>query len=119
MFHLNTWKDNLQRDLQLENWLGMKLSNQLKHKWESWKQSLPTSVSVPRSIPEFKVYVQIIDFYVFGDASQNDVYDTVYSAVPSIKWYKSGFALLKATTAQARLTIPRLELVPVTCPLIC
>ena len=63
----------------------MKLPDQLKHKWESWKQNLPTSVNVPRSIPEFKVYVQIIDFYVFEDANQNDVYDAVYSAVPSIK----------------------------------
>ena len=50
-----------------------KLPDQLKRKWERWKQSLPTSISVPRSIPEFKIYVQKIDLHAFGDASKDSV----------------------------------------------
>ena len=78
-----------------------KLPDQLKHKWERWKQSLPTSVGVPKSIPEFKVYIQKIDLRAFGDASKDRVCAAVYSVVEQST----------SRLSKQDLTIPRLELV--------
>ena len=56
-----------------------KLPDQLKCEWKRCKQSLPAAVSIPRSIPEFKIYVQKIDLHAFGDASKDGVCAVVYS----------------------------------------
>ena len=89
----------------------MKLPDQLKRKWERWKQSLPASVNVPRSILEFKVCVQKIDLQAFGDASKNGVCAAVYSVVHQSSGISQGLLCSKSRLSKQYLTIPRLGLV--------
>ena len=88
-----------------------KLPDQLTRKWERWKQSLPTSVSVLRSIPEFQVYVQKIDLHTFGDASKDGVCVTVYSVVHQSSGISEGLPCSNSRLSKQDLTIPKLELV--------
>ena len=89
----------------------MKLSDQLKRKWERCKQSLQISVSIPRSIPEFKVYVQKIDLYAFGNASKDGVCAAVYSVVHQSSGVSQGLLCPKSQLSKQDLTVPGLELV--------
>ena len=77
------------------------LPDQLRYKWKKWKRSLPTSVSVPRSIPEFQVYVQKIDLRAFGD---------IYSIVHLSGGVSQGLLCSKLRLYKKDLIIPRLEL---------
>ena len=86
------------------------MPDQLKRKWERWKQSLPTSVSIPRLIPEFKVCVQKINLQVFTDASKGGVFATVYFVVHQPKGISQGLLCLTLELSKQDLTIPRLEL---------
>ena len=87
------------------------MSDQLKCKWDRWKQSLPKSVSLPRSIPEFKVYIQKIDLHAFEDASKDGVCAAVYSLVHQSSSISQGLLHSKSRLSKQDLTIPRLELV--------
>ena len=88
-----------------------KLPDKPKHKWERWKQSLPTSVSVLRSVPELKVYVQKIDLHTLGDASKDGCHALVYSILHQSSGISQGLLCLKPRLSKQDLTIPRLELV--------
>ena len=90
--------------------LDTKLPDQLKPKWERWKQNLPTSVSIPRSIPEFKVYVPKINLHAFGDASKDGVYASVYSVLHQSSSISQGLLCSKSRLSKQDLTIQRLEL---------
>ena len=89
----------------------MKFPGQLKRKWDRWKLNLPTSVSVPRSIPEFKIYVQKIDLYAFGDASKDGVCAAVYSVGHQSSGISQDLLCSESRLSKQDLTIPRLELV--------
>ena len=88
-----------------------KLPDKPKRKWERWKQSLPTAVSVLRSIPELKVCVQNIDLHALGDASKDGFHAPVYSILHQSSGISQGLLCLKPQLSKQDLTIPRLELV--------
>ena len=88
-----------------------KLPDKPKRKWERWKQSLPTAVSVLRSIPELKVCVQKIDLHALGDASKDGFHAPVYSILHQSSGISQGLLCLKPQLSKQDLTIPRLELV--------
>ena len=87
------------------------LPDQLRYKWKKWKRSLSTSVSVPRSIQEFQVYIQKIDLRAFGYASKDGVCATVYSIVHQSSGVSQGLLCSKLRLSKKDLIIPMLELV--------
>ena len=89
----------------------MNVLDELNRKWDRWKQNLPTSVSVPRPIPESKVYVQKMDLHAFGDASKDGVCAAVYSVAHQSSGRSHGLLHSKSRLLKQDLTIPRLKLV--------
>ena len=89
----------------------MKLLDELNRKWDRWKQSLPTSVSVPGPMQESNVYVQRMDLHAFGDASKDGVCAAAYSVVHQSSVISHGLLCSKSRLLKQYLTIPRLKLV--------
>ena len=87
------------------------MADQLKWKWERWRQSLPTSVRVPRSITKFKVYIEKIDLHAFGDASKNSVCAAVYSIVHWSSGISQGLLGSKLRLSKQDLTVSKIKLV--------
>ena len=87
------------------------LPEEITVKWNKWVRSLPSSVSVPRSIPEHQENINEIQLHAFGDASGRGVCAIVYAVVTQDSGISQGLVSAKSRLAKEDLTIPRLELV--------
>ena len=88
-----------------------KLAGPLLRRWQKWEQSLPTEVSVPRSITSFQEPLQDVELHGFGDGSKLGVGAAVYAVVRQASGKTQRLVAAKARLAKGGLSIPRLELV--------
>ena len=88
-----------------------KFPDQLKREWEIWKQNLPISVSVPRSIPEFKVNIQKFDLHALGDPRKDGSSAAVDTVVHQSISISQGLLCSKSQLSKQDLTILSFELV--------
>ena len=88
------------------------LGSALLGKWQTWEQSLPTEIEVPRSIVRYQEPVNKVELHLFGDASTKGVGAAVYAVVKQPSGSTPGYLVaIKSRLAKKNLSIPCLELV--------
>lgn len=92
--------------MQAENWLGHRIARSAKAQVGEVEQGLLTLVRVPRSIPGFKVCVQNINLYAFGDASKDCVCTTVCSIFHQSNGLSQGLLSSKVRLSKEDLIFP-------------
>ena len=87
------------------------LEGNLRKRWVSWEQSIPSFVTVPRPIAPYHEPIEGMQLHAFGDASGQGVAAAVYGVTKQSSGETQMLIAAKSRLAKRGLTIPRLELI--------
>ena len=87
------------------------LTTNLTERVKKWEQTLPTGVTVPRPVMNYREPVLSLELHAFGDASTQGVGAAVYTVVQQSSGTTQRLVAARARLAKQGLTVPRLELV--------
>lgn len=87
------------------------IPDNVKSRWEKWKESLPAEVNSQRPLAPYHEQVDSIELHAFGDASAIGVGAAIYSVVRQKSGVTQSLVSAKARLAKKDLTVPRSELV--------
>ena len=87
-----------------------KLPSNLMQSWVCWEKTLPSHVTIPRSLAAHQADIQAIELHAFDDACGKGVAAAVYAVGVQEKGANQGLVASRARFAKKGLTIPWLEL---------
>lgn len=87
------------------------LNSQLSERVKNWERTLPTGVTVPRPVMDYREPVLDLELHAFGDASTQGVGAAVYAVVRQPSGTTQRLVAAKGRLAKQGFTVPRLELI--------
>ena len=87
------------------------LNSQLSERVKNWERTLPTGVTVPRPVMDYREPVLDLELHAFGDASTQGVGAAVYAVVRQPSGTTQRQVAAKGRLAKQGFTVPRLELI--------
>ena len=87
------------------------LTRNLTERVKKWEQTLPTGVTVPRPVMNFREPVLSLELHAFGDASTQGVGAAVYAVIQQSSGTTQRLVAARGRLAKQGLTVPRLELI--------
>lgn len=87
------------------------LTRNLTERVRKWEQTLPTGVSVPRPVTNYREPVLNLELHAFGDASTQGVGAAVYAVIRQSSGTTQRLVAARGRLAKQGLTVPRLELI--------
>ena len=87
------------------------LTRNLAERVKKWEQTLPTGVSVPRPVTNYRGPVLNLELHAFGDGSTQGVGATIYAVVQQSSGTTQRLVAARGRLAKQGFTVPRLELI--------
>ena len=87
------------------------LTTNLTERVMKWEQTLPTGVTVPRPVINYREPVLSLELHAFGDASTQGVGAAVYAVIQQSSGTTQHLVAARGRLAKQGLTVPHLALV--------